>query len=95
MSICATEIPGKIISAFIPVALFVICGFEHSIANMYYIPAGLFIKYSNLYPQITQSAFSSLTIFNFFIKNLLPVTLGNALGGILFSYIMYFSHKQK
>lgn len=73
MSFAASSVGGKIAAVFWPVMLFVLCGFEHSIANMFYIPAGM----------IT-GAFAGLpapTIAAFLVNNLLPVTFGNVIGG--------------
>lgn len=83
---------GKALGAFLPVAFFVWAGFEHSVANMYYISAGLFLK--NV-PALTVagSDFIHLTWGNFFLKNLLPVTLGNILGGALFAGLIYLAHR--
>ena len=72
----AKDIPGKIMGMFLPIAIFVLCGFEHSIANMFFIPAGIFA--SAEYGQ----AVECLNIAGFF-HNLLPVTLGNLIGGLL------------
>ncbi len=79
MAFAAKTVPGKIIAVFFPVMLFVLCGFEHSIANMYYIPAGLFTVGDSAYGGI--QAAEGLTWGNMFLKNLLPVTLGNIVGG--------------
>ena len=75
MSFAAKSVPGKIIGVFFPIMVFVLCGFEHSVANMYYISAGLFgaSEYG--------IAAEGLTWGAFFVKNLLPVTLGNIIGG--------------
>ena len=55
--------------------LFVLCGFEHSIANMFYIPAGIITGAINNLP--------APTITEFFLNNLIPVTLGNIIGGAI------------
>lgn len=75
MSFGADSISGKIAAVFFPVMLFVLCGFEHSIANMYYIPAGMFA--SAKAGLVTEG----LNFWTFLINNLLPVTIGNILGG--------------
>ncbi|MBQ3670504.1 MAG: formate/nitrite transporter family protein [Treponema sp.] len=75
MSFATEEINGKIPVLYLPVAIFVICGFEHSVANMYFIPAGLIAKYVYNLPA------EGLTLLNYFWKNLLPVTVGNIIGG--------------
>lgn len=84
---------GKMLSAFFPVTLFVLSGFEHSIANMYYVPAGILAKSIPEYLAATgldQAALSSLTWGGFITQNLIPVTLGNIVGGGLFVAIAYW-----
>lgn len=74
---------GKIFSMFFPIWIFVTSGFEHSIANMFFIPAGLFIKsagYADVLG-ITAETLENLTWGGMFVNNLLPVTLGNIIGG--------------
>lgn len=75
MSFAADTVQGKAIAIFFPVMLFVLCGFEHSVANMYYIPAGM------LEAVKTGAAVDGLNIGTFLLNNLLPVTLGNIIGG--------------
>ena len=66
--------------------MFVTCGFEHSVANMYYISAGIMAKGL---PQFADAAaeagidFNAVTVANMFGKNLLPVTIGNIIGGAI------------
>jgi formate/nitrite transporter len=83
MAFAAKDVAGKIIAVFLPIMMFVLCAFENSVANMYYIPAGLFAKTNALYlaslPEGTP--ISSLTWGNYFLKNLLPVSIGNFIGG--------------
>ena len=71
----AKKVSGKLLMSFWPVMLFVLCGFEHSIADMYFGVAGL------LTPQEYGIAAEGLTWGSFLLKNLLPVTLGNLVGG--------------
>ena len=66
---------GKYLALFFGVTVFILCGFEHCVANMYYIPAGLFAK--GVYGIENEA----LTWGAFFVKNLIPVTLGNIVGG--------------
>ena len=78
--------PGRVLGAYLPVSFFVICGFEHSVANLFYIPAGLFAKSIPAYAALAADAgldLSGLTWIGFAIGNLLPVTLGNIIGGVL------------
>lgn len=86
----------KVISVTMPIALFVSTGFEHSVANMFMIPLGLWIKTfagddfwtaSGLAPE----AFSDLTWQAFFVDNLLPVTLGNIVGGGVMIGVLYWT----
>jgi len=97
ISFAAKDVTGKIVGIFFPIMLFVVSGFEHSVANMYYIAAGLFSlhgKYAAFYtPNMTTANVSNLTRLtwgNMFIKNLLPVTIGNIIGGLVFVGIAYW-----
>lgn len=86
ITFAAKDVVGKIVGLFFPIMMFVLCGFEHSIANMYYISAGLFAKTIPAFSQAAESVgidMSMLTWGNFFGKNLLPVTLGNIVGGAI------------
>ena len=94
-SLSAKDTAGRILGAYIPVAFFVICGFEHCVANMYYIPAGIFAKAIPAYAQAALEAgvnLSALTWGRFFRANLLPVTLGNIIGGMSLGLGMWISH---
>lgn len=85
MSLSAKDVPGRIMGAYLPILFFVVCGFEHSVANMYYIPAGLFSLTVPGYAAAAAAAgldVSGLTWGRFLLRNLLPVTLGNLLGGL-------------
>jgi len=78
MAVAARDIPGKMLACFAPIMAFVTSGFEHSVANMYFIPTGLLIQSQLGMPQ------PGLTWGSFFVANLLPVTLGNIIGGVVF-----------
>jgi formate transporter FocA len=85
----------KILSIIPPISVFVAAGFEHSVANMYFIPVGILLKQFGsveFFSIIGKNAgdFSNLTWGNFFINNLLPVTIGNIIGGSLFVGLMYW-----
>jgi formate/nitrite transporter len=71
MCIAAKTIEGKILGIYFPIMTFVASGYEHSVANMYFLPAGLLAK-----GEFTTGFF---TVFN----NLIPVTIGNIIGGLL------------
>lgn len=74
MAFAAKTVGGKIAGLFFPVFVFVLCGFEHSVANMFYIPAGLWeaMRFDVMSPELTVGGM---------VKNLIPVTLGNIIGG--------------
>ncbi|HHX13495.1 MAG TPA: formate/nitrite transporter family protein [Clostridiales bacterium] len=93
LSYAATTMAGKILAIFFPIWLFVTSGFEHSIANMYYIPAGLLIKNNPAFVEaagLTQTALAKLSWESFFLNNLLPVTIGNIIGGSLMVGFAYW-----
>jgi formate/nitrite transporter len=77
---------GKIFAIFFPIMAFVAMGFEHSIANMYFIPIGLFIK--DFTGVATTGA--NLNWVGFLGNNLLPVTIGNIIGGVFFVAVLYW-----
>jgi formate transporter len=81
----------KIVSIVPPIAAFVAAGFEHSVANMYFIPVALFVKYFDptFFNNLGFHA-EALTWSNFFLKNLLPVTIGNIIGGTFMVGLMYW-----
>lgn len=75
------SITGKIMAIIFPVTAFVAAGFEHSVANMYFGPIALLIKY--LDPIFVANLnLADLTLNNFLVSNLLPVTMGNIIGGV-------------
>lgn len=89
MAAASRDITGKILVIFFPIMAFVALGFEHSVANMYFIPLGLFLKSTNIFVGPTLNL-SELTWDAFFIKNLLPVTIGNIIGGAIFVGFLYW-----
>ena len=101
MCYSARTTTDKILAIIPPIATFVAAGFEHSIANMYFIPVALFIKGSGdatFFEAIGKTAenFPHLTWGNFFIANLLPVTIGNIIGGgIMVGFIYWFVYLRK
>jgi formate/nitrite transporter len=85
----------RIVTIIPPVTAFVTTGFEHCIANIYFIPMGLFIKAGApdaFWTSIgkTPADFPALTWSNFFVGNLLPVTIGNIIGGSLMVGAVYW-----
>lgn len=87
MSFGAKTVGGKIAAVFFPIMVFVVSGFEHSVANMYYISAGLFTTARGAYG-VTSDV---LNWGVFFTKNLIPVTLGNLIGGCVFTGAGYWT----
>lgn len=93
MSFAAKDIIGKAVGAYFPVMMFVLCGFEHSIANMYYISAGLFALNDPIYREaviLSNLDLSQLNWANFFTHNLIPVTIGNIIGGSICLGLVYW-----
>lgn len=89
MSLSSRNVVGKIFAVFFPIMAFVASGFEHSIANMYFIPMGLLLK--GQYAIANQvSNLSSLNWGSFIVANEIPVTLGNIVGGAFFVAALYW-----
>ncbi|MCK4750802.1 MAG: formate transporter FocA [Bacteroidales bacterium] len=91
----ARSVHGKILAIIFPITAFVAAGFEHSVANMYFIPMGILVKEwgdPSLWDfiQATPQQFESLTWMNYFVGNLLPVTIGNIIGGAIFVGLAYW-----
>lgn len=103
MVAAAKDIAGKVLAIFFPIMAFVVSGYEHCVANMYYVPAGIFAMSNAEYAQkaITEYGYTSeqlatLSWGNFLIKSALPVTLGNIVGGMFFvGLILYLIHCKK
>lgn len=97
----ARSTTDKILAIIPPITAFVAAGFEHSVANMYFIPIGLFIKNwgtSAFFDSIGKVAgdFYNLTWGNFIIANLLPVTLGNIIGGaVMVGAVYWYAYLRK
>jgi formate transporter len=80
----------KILAIIFPITFFIAAGFEHSVANMYIIPLGILLQgFDPAFINKLSIDLSSLTWLSFLLRNLLPVTLGNILGGGLFVGILY------
>jgi len=96
MTYSARSVIDKIAAIIFPISAFVAAGFEHSIANMYFVPIGLFVK--SFDPAFMTSDavvkagldLSSLTWGNFLLNNLLPVTIGNIIGGAVLVAAIYW-----
>ena len=96
MAYGAKDMAGKIFAIFFPIWLFITSGFEHSVANMYYIPAGILAKGNKTLVDaaatlgVTPEKLNHLNWEAFFTKNLIPVTLGNIVGGGIFVAAVYW-----
>ncbi|HMW39159.1 MAG: formate/nitrite transporter family protein [Saprospiraceae bacterium] len=90
MSQAGRSVTDKFVVIVAPITAFVACGFEHSIANMYFIPMGLLIKnFSDFNGDTTSISLMGM------LQNLLPVVLGNLAGGAGFvSLFYYFIYKR-
>lgn len=101
MCFSARTTVDRVVTIVPPVAAFVAAGFEHSIANVYFIPIGLFIKAGaadSFWLSIGKTAadFPALTWANFLFGNLVPVTIGNIVGGsVLVAAVYWFVYLRK
>ena len=77
LAVSATDITGKVWGIWFPIMAFVAIGFEHSIANMFFVPLGMFYG-------------ANVSWGQFLLNNLVPVTLGNIVGGGLFVGVIYW-----
>jgi len=94
MTYSARTTMDKIVSIIFPITAFVAAGFEHSIANMYFIPYALLIKNwdADFMTRVGDKVanLDSLTWSGFFLNNLIPVTIGNVIGGAVFVAAIYW-----
>ncbi|ATG18007.1 formate transporter FocA [Providencia alcalifaciens] len=95
MSYAGRSLTDKFVALILPVAMFVASGFEHSIANMFMIPMGIMIKEFasvEFWTQINMAPeqFANLTVGNFISDNLIPVTIGNIIGGAVLVGLVYW-----
>jgi formate transporter len=90
MALAARQIIGKIFAIFFPIMAFVAIGFEHSVANMYFIPTGIFLINGAGITNVPGVDPHALGWVSFLWKNLLPVTIGNIIGGGLFVGMSYW-----
>lgn len=77
LSFASNQISGKMLGIWFPIMAFVAMGFEHSVANMFFIPTGIFYG-------------ANVSWSQFFIDNLIPVTIGNIIGGFIFVGMSYW-----
>ncbi|HOX48479.1 MAG TPA: formate/nitrite transporter family protein [Spirochaetales bacterium] len=96
MATAAKDVAGKLLAVFFPIWLFITSGFEHSVANMYYVPAGILAKANASWAGaalalgVGPEKLAALDWGSFAFRNLLPVTLGNIAGGGLFVAFAYW-----
>ncbi|MDG6897127.1 formate transporter FocA [Actinobacillus delphinicola] len=99
MSYSGKTLTDKILVMILPIGMFVGSGFEHSVANMFMIPMGIIVAHfgsADFWQQlgINQAQFADLDIYHFIVKNLIPVTLGNLIGGgVCISLVQYYLNK--
>lgn len=94
MMLSAREVAGKIWAAFFPIMAFVALGYEHCVANMYFIPMGIFLKGTEAATKAGLDL-ANLTWGGFIVRNLIPVTIGNIIGGSVFVALLYWSVYQR
>jgi formate/nitrite transporter len=95
LTLSARSLTDKVLAIVFPISAFVAAGFEHSIANMYFIPAGLFIKAWSpdsfwTAAGVQAADYPTVTWHNFWVGNLVPVTIGNVIGGALLVGLVYW-----
>lgn len=93
MSFGAKDVVGKVAAFFLPIMLFVVSGYEHSVANMYYTIAGILAAKNPAYAAAAMNNganLSKLTWGSIFTNNLIPVTIGNIIGGMVLVGMAYW-----
>ncbi len=95
LCVSARSFTDKVLAIVFPITAFVAAGFEHCVANMYFVPKALFVKMwgsEEFWRKTGASAESyvNLSWENFLLNNLLPVTIGNILGGSLLVGLVYW-----
>jgi len=92
LAIAGKDSTSKIFGIYFPIMAFVASGFEHSVANMYFIPLGLFLRGNAAVvnaAELTQTI-NTFTWSSFLVNNLIPVTIGNIVGGAFFVGGIYY-----
>lgn len=97
VSYASRDVVGKIVAMYFPIWVFVTAGYEHCIANMYFVPMGIFAKGNSTYVAAAMEQYGlsaeqidSLNWSNFAFNNLVPVTIGNIIGGAVFVGAVYW-----
>ena len=86
LSYAARSVTDKVFAVIFPISAFVAAGFEHSVANMYFLPYGLLVKGESAHP----GDYPNLTWTDALLGNLVPVTLGNMIGGAVMVGLVYW-----
>jgi len=91
----ARTVMGRIMAIIFPITAFVAAGFEHCVANMYFIPYAILVRAGapdTFWTAIGKTAadYNKVTWGNFFVDNLIPVTIGNIIGGVFFVALVYW-----
>ena len=101
MAYAGKSLTDKAFIMILPIAMFVASGFEHCVANMFMVPMGVLI-HGSASPEfwaaigVEPNTFADLTMANFVVKNLIPATLGNIVGGAFFiGMVQWFLHLKK
>ena len=93
LALAGHSVTDKILAIVFPVSAFVAAGFEHSIANMYFIPLGMLLKSDGVVPATIDAPTLN---WQGFAANLLPVTLGNIVGGsVMVALVYYVIYRQR
>jgi formate transporter len=87
LGICADDLIGKFFGIWFPIMAFVSIGFEHCVANMYFIPAGLLTQGFITDPTKINAGLTWVTMWT---NNLIVVTIGNIVGGLFFVGVLYW-----
>lgn len=94
LAICADNVVGKFFGIWFPIMAFVASGFEHCVANMYFLPAGMMLV--NWHPEVIGKVggllahYGGIRVADMWLWNILPATIGNIVGGFLFVACFYF-----
>lgn len=93
MALASKDIAGKVLAIFFPIMAFVTSGFEHCVANMYFIPAGIFAKGFDKAVAASGKSADALAALNWgtmWTNNLITVTIGNFVGGAVLVGVVYW-----
>ena len=101
MANAGKSLTDKAFIMILPIALFVSSGFEHCVANMFMIPMGMMIAHTSDVSfwtaiGVDPMQYADLDLYHFVVKNLIPVTLGNIVGGVFFiGLVQWFLYIRK